>query len=163
MAVLIGGLSGTGESTMCQELTHRGYRAVDADAEFAYFGDPATGRPTDVRTRANWIWDVAKLRDFCDRSPDAPMFICGGALNQDACADLFTHRIELRIDDETMRHRLLSRTNNDFGKDPLELAEQLELNRDINRNPGWIIIDATRPIGGVADDILRSVLSPGVR
>ncbi len=80
--VQIDGLSGTGKSSLCAELVDRGYCAVDSDAEFAYFGDPVTGEPTDVQVRDNWIWDVSKLRDFCAAKHDVPVFICGGALNQ---------------------------------------------------------------------------------
>ena len=46
----IDGLSGTGKSTLCDELARRGYHAVDADATFAYSGDPVTGAPSDVDT-----------------------------------------------------------------------------------------------------------------
>jgi hypothetical protein len=157
--VQIDGLSGSGKSTLCTELSRRGLCAVDSDTEFAYFGDPVTGRPTDVEIRANWIWDVAKLRAFCRRRRRATLFICGGAMNQDQCADLFAFRFRLRIDDETMRNRLLERSGNDYGKDPAELAEQLELNRHESQyeSPGWIALDATRPVGEVADKIIELV------
>lgn len=153
----IDGLSGTGKSTLRIELSRRGCCAVDSDAEFAYYGDPLSGRPTDVETRSNWIWDVGRLRAFCRRPADVPIFICGGAMNQDQCADLFTHRFLLRIDNATMRHRLLTRTTNDYGKDPAELAEQLELNRGMRRsaNLGWTVVDATRPIAEVADKVIE--------
>jgi broad-specificity NMP kinase len=159
--VHIDGLSGTGKSTLCAELARRGYHAVDADAAFGYAGDPVTGLPSEVDSRANWIWDGQKLRAFADRSDGAPVFICGGAMNQDEFADLFTKRFVLRIDSETMRHRLLTRTNNDFGKDPADLAEQLELNAHVMEEAeriGSIVVDATRPINEVADDIVRMSL-----
>lgn len=160
IVVQIDGLSGTGKSSLAVELSRRGYRAVDSDAEFAYFGNPATGRPTDELIRDNWIWDIAGLRRFCVESSSSPIFICGGALNQEQCADLFTHRFLLRVDDATMRRRLLARTTNDFGKDPSELAEQLELNRHAEadaRRAGWVIVDATQPVARVADEIIRGI------
>jgi hypothetical protein len=154
----IDGLSGTGKSTLYVELARRGYHAVDADAVFAYSGDPVTGVPSEAVTRSHWIWDGQKLRAFAAGSHDGPVFVCGGAMNQDQFADLFTKRFRLRVDSETMRDRLLTRTNNDFGKDPAELAEQLELNlhvvEDATRT-GFVLVDATRPIGEVADDIVR--------
>jgi gluconate kinase len=156
----IDGLSGTGKSTLHEELSRRGHCAIDSDVEFAYFGDPATGLPTAIMIRSNWLWDLHRLRDFCERSEESPVFICGGAMNQDECADLFTHRFLLCIDDATMRQRLLTRTANDFGKDPRELTEQLELNRcaeAAGRRAGWIIVDATQPISDVADAIVRGV------
>ena len=154
----IDGLSGTGKSTLCAELMRRGYRAVDSDSMFAYYGDPVTGLPSDVESRANWIWEGQKLRAFARASHDVAVFICGGAMNQNEFVDLFTKRFTLRIDSDTMRQRLLARTNNSFGKDPEDLAEQLELNQhvaeDAKRN-GSIVIDATRPIHVVADDVVR--------
>lgn len=154
----IDGLSGTGKSTLSIELERRGYCAVDTDGEFAYFGDPASGQPTDIMVRDNWIWDTRKVRAFCEERRGKTLFICGGALNQRECLDLFTHRFMLCIDSETMRRRLLTRTSNDFGKDPAELTQQLALNRDAGptaRSEGMITIDATRPIADVADDIIR--------
>jgi hypothetical protein len=60
-------------------------------------------------------------------------------------------------------HRLLTRTGNDYGRDAAELAEQLELNRlagSARWGPGWITVDATRPVEEVADDIVRLTLGP---
>jgi gluconate kinase len=156
--VQIDGLSGTGKSTLAHELSRRGYRAVDADALFAYFADPVTGAPTNDRVRANWKWDGNMVRSFAAEVGDDTVFVCGGALNGEEFAQLFRRRFALVIDDASMRQRLLTRTNNDYGKDPAELAEQLELNKSAAvdaRDSGWIVIDATQPTGKVADDILR--------
>jgi len=81
MGVQIDGLSGTGKSTLCNELTHRGYRAVDSDTRFAYSGDPTTGQPTKSRTRSNWVWDVNKGPKFCTNShvSTLPEICAGGA------------------------------------------------------------------------------------
>jgi uridine kinase len=157
----IDGLSGTGKSTLYAELERRGYYAVDSDTIFAYYGDPVTGVPTDVESRANWLWDGQKLRSFAQESRNACVFICGGAMNQNEFRDLFTKRFVLHIDSDTMRLRLLNRTNNSFGKDPADLAEQLELNEhvvDEAQRIGSIVIDATRPINEVADEIVRLAL-----
>lgn len=158
--VQIDGLSGTGKSTLNGELTSRGLLAVDSDVEFAYLGDPVTGAPTDVSRRSNWIWDLRKVRRFCADVTEDLAFICGGAMNAEACADLFAHRFMLRVDDETMRHRLLTRTTNTYGKAPHELAEQLQFNR-LGRAAalpaGWVSVDATQPVAMVADSIIRSV------
>lgn len=156
--VQIDGLSGTGKSTLCAELLRRGYHGVDADEAFGHFADPATGLPTNVECRANWMWDGKKLRGFAPTCREGLVFICGGAMNQNEFADLFAQRFTLHIDGETMRKRLLTRTNNDFGKNPAELAEQLALSMHVLADAeriGSTIIDATRAIDDVADDILR--------
>lgn len=40
---LIEGLSGTGKTSVCDELQRRGYHAIHGDRELAYQGDPETG------------------------------------------------------------------------------------------------------------------------
>lgn len=155
--VQVDGLSGTGKTTVAQELRHRGYSALDADATFAYFGDPETGKPTDEQRRENWIWDLSKVKALADRSARDIVFVCGGALNQEKISEVFDKRFTLVIDNETLKHRLLTRTNNDFGKHPDELAEQLNLNNtiiDYAKSIGSIVIDATKPIDAVVDEIL---------
>jgi hypothetical protein len=44
---LIEGVSGTGKTSVCEELQRRGYHAIHGDRELAYRGDPETGEPTD--------------------------------------------------------------------------------------------------------------------
>ena len=44
---LVEGLSGTGKTTVADELERRGHHAVHGDRELAYQGDAATGEPTD--------------------------------------------------------------------------------------------------------------------
>jgi dephospho-CoA kinase len=157
----IDGLSGTGKSTLYAELARRGCHAVDADAVFGFFADPVTGLPSVVESRATWMWDRRKLRAFAHSCNDVPVFICGGAMNQNEFVDLFEKRFTLHIDSDTMRERLLARTNNDYGKDADELAEQLELNvhavEDAERI-GAVVIDATKPINEVADEVLKFAL-----
>jgi hypothetical protein len=40
---LIEGVSGTGKTSVCNELQRRGYHAINGDRELAYQGDPETG------------------------------------------------------------------------------------------------------------------------
>jgi hypothetical protein len=120
-----------------------------------------TGKPTDSERRSNWLWDGKKLRAFAQACGDARVFLCGGAMNQEAFADLFEKRFVLQVDGDTMRHRLLTRSTNDYGKAPEELAEQLELNTRVLEEAtrvGATIVDATRPISAVADEIVRMAL-----
>ena len=46
---LIEGVSGTGKTTVCEELKNRGYKAVEADEEIAHYADPKTGLPTEEK------------------------------------------------------------------------------------------------------------------
>jgi uridine kinase len=155
--IQIDGISGTGKTTVAQELTRRGYAALDADEAFGYYGDPQTGEPTGEQTQHNWIWDLEKVKSLAKSSEDTTIFVCGGAMNQDKVRDVFDKRFTLVVDDDTMRHRLMTRTNNDFGKHPDDLARQLEWNKgatDYAKRIGAVVVDATKPIERVVDDIL---------
>lgn len=117
-----------------------------------------TGLPTDKQHQLNWLWDLDKITSLVKSSSNETVYICGGAMNQDKVKDIFKKRFTLIIDDETMKHRLLNRTNNDFGKKPDDLARQLEWNKDVTeyaRRVGSIVIDATRPIGQIAQEIIQ--------
>ncbi|MBI3494634.1 nucleoside kinase [Candidatus Saccharibacteria bacterium] len=158
MIIQIDGISGTGKTTAAEELARRGYTALDADESFGYYGNPETGEPTDERTQHNWIWDIDKVKTLAVSSGDTTIFVCGGAMNQDRVRDIFDKRFTLVIDNDTMRHRLMTRTNNEFGKHPDDLARQLEWNKgatEYAKSIGAIVIDATKPIEQVVDNILR--------
>lgn len=55
---LIEGLSGTGKTSVCDELQRRGHHAIHGDRELAYRGDPETGEPMEGFGHEHHIWDV---------------------------------------------------------------------------------------------------------
>src|SRR5215471_14053290 len=70
---LIEGLSGTGKTSVCNELQRRGYHAIHGDRELAYQGDPRTGAPLDGFAHEHHIWDVDEVRALrCRSSAVAP-------------------------------------------------------------------------------------------
>lgn len=157
---LIEGVSGTGKTTVCQELQKRGYRAVEADEDIAHYADSKTGLPTNEKIPDNWIWNKEKFDKAIKQDGDAPIFICGGAMNQEDFKHHFTKVFTLHIDDETLKRRLANRTNNDFGKHPDELALQLEWNKGAikySKERGTTLINATKPVSDVVDEILSHV------
>jgi|SRR3989344_3787547 len=157
---LIEGVSGTGKTTVCEELHRRGYKAVEADEEIAHYADPKTGLPTDEKIPDNWIWNKEKFNTAIAQEGDDPIFICGGAMNQEDFKHHFNKVFTLHIDDETLTYRLLNRTNNDFGKKPNELALQLEWNRGAvtySQERGTTLVDATKPINEVVNEILKNL------
>jgi broad-specificity NMP kinase len=136
---LIEGVSGTGKSSVYDELMRRGYKAVSTDRAW--------------RPRPASAWDERKaLRELDSPLPEV-LFVCGGG--GERFLSHFTKVFELRVDDETLRRRLAERTNNDFGKDPEELALVLRLNSSGERLAGAIDVDATRPLEQVVDEVLR--------
>ena len=157
-AYLIEGVSGTGKTSVCEELKKRGYKAVEADEEIAHYADPKTGLPTEEKIPDNWIWNEEKFNKALQQEGDGPIFICGGAMNQEDFKHHFEKVFTLHIDNETLKHRLSNRTNNDFGKKPDELALQLEWNKGAikySKERGTVLIDATRPIEIVVDEIIE--------
>ena len=159
-AYLIEGVSGTGKTSVCEELKRRGYKAVEADEEIAHYADPKTGLPTDKHIPDNWLWNEEKFKEALKQEGDKPIFICGGAMNQEDFKHHFEKVFTLHIDDETLKHRLATRTNNDFGKHPDELALQLEWNKgavSYSQQRGTTLIDATKPLSEVVDEILNYV------
>lgn len=157
---LVEGISGSGKSTVCQELENRGYHAIEADHVFGYFGDPKTGKPTTEKSQLNWIWDVEKVDAVLGDSSRDITFVCGGAMNQQKLEHHFDKIFILQVDDATLKDRIMSRTSHDFGKKPEDLARQLEWNKGVDtyaRQKGAVLIDASHPIEKVVDDILSNL------
>ena len=157
---LVEGISGTGKTTICEELKRRGYRAIEADKEIAHYADPKTGLPTEEKIPDNWIWNEDKFNNALKQEREESIFICGGAINQEDFKHHFTKVFTLHIDDDTLKYRLLNRTNNDFGKRPEELALQLEWNRGAvkySKERGTILVEATKPVNEVVDEIISHI------
>ncbi len=161
MNYLIEGVSGSGKTTVCAELKKRGFKSVDADEDLAYYGDPTTGQPTNEKSPMNWLWDKDRTNKLLNNNQSQTIFVCGGAMNQNDFAHYFKKTFVLIIDNETLTQRLATRTNNDFGKHPEELALQLEWNEAAARNAkskGAVLIDGTKSVELVVDEILKYVL-----
>lgn len=103
--------------------------------------------PTRWRDDHAWHIDTNRVRDLAADVRGEIGFVAGTVENEADAWDLFDHVICLVIDDETLRHRLATRTANSFGKDPVELEMALAANRGASaryRNRGAAIIDATQ-------------------
>ena len=157
---LIEGVSGTGKTSVCEELVRRGYKAIEADEEIAHYADPKTGLPTEEKMPDNWLWNEENFLNAIKSEDYKPVFVCGGAMNQEDFRHHFDKVFTLLIDDETLKYRLATRTNNDFGKHPDGLALQLEWNRGAvkySQERGTILIDATKSVSDVVDEILSHI------
>ncbi|MFA6463967.1 MAG: AAA family ATPase [Candidatus Paceibacterota bacterium] len=155
----IEGLPGTGKTTVGEDLESKGHEVIHAD-KFGYYGDPKTGLPTEEKLQINWIWDKEKLTKILSEEVSHARFVCGGSMNQDDFKECFKKTFTLYVDDNTLQERLLTRENNDFGKDPEDLARQLEWNKGVDkyiREKGTVPIDATQPLDKVVDEILKHV------
>jgi gluconate kinase len=151
---LIEGLSGTGKSSVYDELTRRGYFALSADRTWGYSADPIAALAGGSSRHDNWKWDKTKAIEALTSDEPDVLFVCGSSRNRDDFLLYFSKIFNLKIDDETMMRRLADRTNNDFGKDPEEVRLMLALNRKGEKPAGAIDIDANKPLKDVVDEIL---------
>jgi thymidylate kinase len=157
---LIEGLSGTGKTSVCDELQRRGYDAVHGDRELAYQGDPETGEPTDSSAHENHIWHVDKVKALVANQDEPVTFFCGGSRNFAKFIDLFDGVFVLEVDLETLNRRLDERPDSEWGggkpTDRELIARWHRTKEDVPNN--GIFIDATAPIAKVADEIVRQAL-----
>ena len=154
---LIEGLSGTGKTSVCDELQRRGYQAIHGDRELAYQGDPETGEPTDSHAHEHHIWDVDRVHALVANQDAAVTFFCGGSRNFAKFIHLFDAVFVLDVDLETLNRRLDDRPDAEWGGGkPVEreLIARLHRTKEDIPNNG-ISIDATAPIAHVVDEIIR--------
>src|SRR5919106_5924717 len=102
---LIEGLSGTGKTSVCDELQRRGYHAIHGDRELAYRGDPETGEPTEGFAHEHHIWHVDKVKALVANQDEEVTFFCGGPRNFAKFIDLFDGVFILEIDVDTLHPR----------------------------------------------------------
>jgi len=155
---LIEGVSGTGKTSVYQELRRRGCAAINGDRELAYQGDSTTGEKTEGRYHEHHIWDAEKVRRLAANQDDEATFFCGGSRNFKQFIDLFDEIFILEIDAEALNERLDNRPDDDWGKrqSERELILRLHATREDVPSNG-IIIDATQPLVSVVDEILSHV------
>lgn len=154
---LIEGLSGTGKTSVCEELGRRGYHAIHGDRELAYRGDPETGEPMEGFGHEYHIWDVDRVRALVADRTHAATFFCGGSRNFSKFIDLFDGVFVLEVDLATLHRRLDARPDEEWGGGvPVErelIVGWHQAKGDVPAN--GVAIDASVPIEQVVDDILR--------
>lgn len=154
---LVEGLSGTGKTTVCDELQRRGHQAVHGDRELAYTGDPDTGAPTTVRAHEHHLWDEGAVRALVADHRSAMTFFCGGSRNFPQFLHLFDAVFVLVVDLATLHRRLDERPDEDWGGGEPTARDRIvgwhQTGEDVPRH--GIRIDATAPVEQVVDEILR--------
>lgn len=168
----ITGIAGTGKSTIWRELKARGYKAYDVDEDgFAKWHNDKTGyvhpkssvkkeqRTPEFLQQHSWKVTRQEIQELSDLAESEPVFLCGVVANESEIRNIFTEIFALVIDEETLKYRLANRTDNDWGKQPHELEQTLsgmQFANDSYRQNGYTIIDATKPLEQVVDEILSS-------
>jgi dephospho-CoA kinase len=137
--ILLTGISGTGKSTVISQLAAVGFKAVDLDSaglcEWNANGDEL------------WLEDEVQL--LLDAEDGDALFLAGCAENQVKFYPQFDHVVLLSAPAEVITERLISRTNNPYGKDPSEAARILEEKETIEpllRQTATAEVDSSGPI-----------------
>ncbi len=169
----ITGVAGTGKSTILNELVSRGYEAYGVDEDgYAHWHNNQTGNihpKSSVKTHhrtsefiSNNTWKISRemVEELAKQSEGRTVFLCGVASNDDEIWDLFSKIFTLVLDEATLRHRLATRTTNDYGKTKHELEQtlkQVATIKELSAKYGYIKIDATRSVNEIVDYILAEV------
>lgn len=161
---LIDGGSGTGKTTVCNELNRRGYQAIHADRVLKSeprIDDTNKGSTPGYDLPPNW--DIAKVNVLIANQDEPITFFCGGCSNTSEFIDRLDGVFVLEVDDiDTIMKRLDKRVlvdPTDWGGKP----EEREITRRLHETkeaitPGQAI-DSTAPLNDVVDEILRHVNS----
>jgi len=151
--VLITGMSGTGKSSLLDELAARGYRTTDTD-----YGDYYE------TVNGELLWREDRIDALLSSAPDelaGVLFVQGTTRNQVLFYPRFDHIVLLSAPAEVLTERLTTRTTNPYGKDPAERAEVLEYLRTVEpllRAAASLEVVTTVPVARVADIVLEHVL-----
>jgi hypothetical protein len=127
--------------------------------------DPPDPVPPGWLEDFGWEVDLDRVQALAAgaEATSSVTFLCGSAENELDAYRYADRIVCLVIDDATLRDRLATRTTNSFGKHPEELAASLMHNQtvaDRYRDLGATLVDATRPLAEVVDEV---VVTPGRR
>ena len=166
----ITGVSGTGKSTVAEELNKRGIKAIDQDSRvYGLCSWKHNQTKEDTRfeygigkefLEANdWYCDIEKLKKLFD-SFDETVFVCGVTANQDDYLNLFDKVFLLQCSPETFSKRIDIRENNQFGKHPSEKEHLLNWYVELEQGlveKGAIVINSEFSTDIVVDEILKNI------
>lgn len=165
---LITGVAGTGKSTIAHELRRRGYAAYDTEEGFSYYIDKQTDErcaypktPTpEWYDRHERVFDEKVLMNLLKKHAGEPLFICSITANQVKYYPQFDKIFLLTAPDDVITHRLGTRTNNYFGRHPLDLARVIGRHQQFDdelKAVGAVVIDSTQPLDAVVQEIIDNI------
>ena len=138
--VLITGMSGTGKTTLLDELARRGHRAVDTDF--------------DGWVLANGRWDERRMDELLANSAD--IIVSGTVQNQGRFYDRFDHIVLPSAPVQILIDRVQVRDNNPYGRSAEQQSEIRHYAQTVEpllRNTATVELSAERPPSELADAI----------
>jgi broad-specificity NMP kinase len=169
----ITGVAGSGKSSVRIEIEKLGHEAHDTDGRgFARWRDNITGyiypkssvkpeqRTPEFIENNSWVVPRENVEELAQSIGERTVFLCGDISNFDELGDLFSSVFLLMTSPETIEHRLKTRVDNNWGKQPHELAYTLAKLKESEKayahyNP--IIVNAGQPLHTVAQDIVKGL------
>lgn len=160
--VLITGISGVGKSSVVDALLALGYNAVDADtpeySEWIEVAQDDTSPGTPVEANRDWVWREDRMSELLQPERAELLFVSGTSPNMRTFLPRFANVILLSAPAEIIAQRLSTRTSNDYGKRPEEVARVLELKESVEpllRRIASHEIDTTEPLEVVVETIVQ--------
>jgi shikimate kinase len=156
--VLITGLSGTGKSSVIQELIARGYGAQDLDTpEWSEWID---SDPSDALTPApgkDWVWRERRVRALLSQPQEGTLFIGGCAENMGELFSLIDTVIFLSVPVATIMERLRARYagHGSVEEERRRVEALIATVEPLLRQSADHEIDTGRPVPDTVDEILR--------
>ncbi len=167
--IYITGVSGTGKSTIAKELKRKGIYAFSIDEVdgLCDWKNKKTGEAVRYNFDGNqdwfdqngWMCDAEKLKELMNVNEEI-VVVAGIASNQNEYLTLFEKVFVLQCKKETFIHRLMTRTDNLFGKKLSEQESLINFYQGFEKklvDAGAISINAENPIDKVIDDILTKI------
>lgn len=167
--ICVTGSAGAGKSTLVKHLQALGHEAYGTDEDgFRSWRDKITGESVVVpddwnndrhfTSRAGYGLREDRVKDLVAKSIGRTTFLIGAV--EPHVWHLMDMVVFLSADDETLRTRLMARTDNSYGKAPHEMASILIANQTAAKKAkglGAVLIDACKEPGEVAEDVLDVV------
>jgi shikimate kinase len=157
--VLITGLSGTGKSTVVQELTVRGYRAIDLDTpEWSEWVDVDPSDTLAPRQGKDWRWREDRVGALLSERGDRALFISGCAENMGRFLPLLDSVVLLSAPLATIMRRLSARPVGSYGhlaSERRKVADLIPTIEPLLRKSASHEVDTRLPMPAVVDEVLR--------
>jgi broad-specificity NMP kinase len=138
--VLVTGMSGTGKTSVLEELRRRGHLTVDTDY--------------DGWTLPDGTWDEQRIQQLVESH--SHLIVSGTVENQPRFYDRFDHVVLLSAPLHVLFERLGRRRNNPYGRTAAQRAEiagYVETVEPLLRRGATLELDGRRPLTELADVI----------